>query len=714
MEQLRFSVDAALIRELGERLVGRPHIALSELIKNSYDADATHVEVAFELAAKPAQLVVSDDGHGMAFEAFRDYWMRVGSPHKQARAFSPAHHRRLTGSKGIGRLAAQFLASKIELRTRADGSDEELHALLDWRKAAQAGNLTEATVEFELRPSVGPFAGGAAHGTELILSGLQQQWSPANLEQLAQEIWPLQPPFGQANKSGFGVSLSGLPHSALERFNAQMQAVLELWDARITGSLRIADDGTCATSVDLRFADGSTRSAQFGLDECALHEVDFEVRVFRLAGRQPLGIQVDKAREYLRRFGGIHVYDAGFHLPYYGPEADWLQIEMDHSHRMSRSRLLPEDLQVPEGLNYLPTNSRLYGVVNVDTALERRLAGTDSESDALAIQVSRDRLLDNASYRALRHTVRWAIDYYAMQVAARELNRVEARRDVEPVTDKTTRALDVLERYRADVPQVVYRRLVTELRGVDRASRAGADILERQTGLLGALATAGISALAIEHEVRKHLRGLDRIAASLAGAEAVAPGDVATQIRQWTRRIRDTRRLFAPLADAETATSVERLDAKSVVRQVVDAVSSLTPGVTYDYGNVGTALMLPPATLAEWFSMLQNVILNAANATLEAPIRQVLIRDGSTLDRTTLWVDDTGVGVDLGLADDLFQPFVRKLELTPERRYLGLGGSGLGLTIVRIIARNRKVRVRFVEAPSPQSTRFEFSWKTGS
>ena len=43
----KFTVDAELLRELGERLVGRPHIALAELIKNSYDADATKVEIGF-------------------------------------------------------------------------------------------------------------------------------------------------------------------------------------------------------------------------------------------------------------------------------------------------------------------------------------------------------------------------------------------------------------------------------------------------------------------------------------------------------------------------------------------------------------------------------------------------------------------------------------------------------------------------------------------
>ena len=47
MGTLFFTIDAALLRELGERLVGKPHIALAELVKNSYDADATEVTIKF-------------------------------------------------------------------------------------------------------------------------------------------------------------------------------------------------------------------------------------------------------------------------------------------------------------------------------------------------------------------------------------------------------------------------------------------------------------------------------------------------------------------------------------------------------------------------------------------------------------------------------------------------------------------------------------------
>src|SRR6266480_1869671 len=96
-ERISFTVDAALLRELGERLVGRPHIALAELIKNAYDADATQTVIRFE----DDRIEVIDNGHGMTRDDFRDFWMRIGSPHKETQTVSKKLKRPLTGSKGV-------------------------------------------------------------------------------------------------------------------------------------------------------------------------------------------------------------------------------------------------------------------------------------------------------------------------------------------------------------------------------------------------------------------------------------------------------------------------------------------------------------------------------------------------------------------------------------------------------------------------------------
>ena len=41
---------------------------------------------------------------------------------------------------------------------------------------------------------------------------------------------------------------------------------------------------------------------------------------------------------------------------------------------MLKSVLLPEEIQVPRGLQFLPTTSRTFGVVHVDTAKEKDIA----------------------------------------------------------------------------------------------------------------------------------------------------------------------------------------------------------------------------------------------------------------------------------------------------------------------------------------------------
>src|SRR5712691_8484126 len=91
--KIEFTVDAALLRELGERLVGKPHVALAELVKNSYDADANKCTIVF---AKD-QIEVIDDGNGMTFEEFKNFWMRIGTTHKQEKTESPRFHRAVTG-----------------------------------------------------------------------------------------------------------------------------------------------------------------------------------------------------------------------------------------------------------------------------------------------------------------------------------------------------------------------------------------------------------------------------------------------------------------------------------------------------------------------------------------------------------------------------------------------------------------------------------------
>lgn len=759
VRQLTFTVDSRLLRELGERLVGRPHIALAELVKNSYDADASQVVVNF----LPDRIEVLDDGHGMSPKDFEDKWLRIGSTHKEREAYSPRLHRPLTGSKGVGRLAVQLLANRLEIRSIAEGLKSiELAAYVDWAEAVEAGDLTKAPVSVDEIPSETHFAKDSPNGTKLILTDLNSPWGAHEFEELARELWPLQSPFEDNGdqRQAFRVILRSPYSSFVQAFDNQMQAVLGLWTARLTGELLPEGARTPTEPVDvvrtytildgdnseawdtpsdfsageeytqvpdriihlnLQFHDGPSETVYYRLPNCHIDSLSFQIRVFTLQHRQPKGISVGEARAYLRRFGGVHVYDTGFHLPYYGPDTDWLHIEIDHSHRLSRSRLLPKALQRPGGLSNLPTNSRLFGAVNVNTTHEQRIARErySTDADALAIQVSRDRLTQTAAYRDLVTLVRWALDYYAMnagQLAAKRSRRNLTR------GEKPSRRLqnlqETLNDIRDDIPDDTFEELSDEVDRVLRETQAEERRYESYLGLLGALATAGISALAYEHEVSKQFETLDDIALALyEAAEAPSSNEdlnlaaIAQQLEQWLERARATHRMFSHLLQEENRTVRQQFPARKTLELIKDQVAPINPGAEINLDQVSERMTLPPGRYVEWSAIIQNLFTNAFNAMRNSPIRRIDVSGGH--DRGTSWllIQDTGVGVDLSEADELFEPFVRRMKLGPDHVALALGGSGLGLTIVRMMADELECSVSFVPPDPRHATAVRITWK---
>ena len=714
MPSFEFTVDAALLRELGERLVGQPHIALAELIKNSYDADANKVVVSIDSDS----ITVVDDGDGMSMERFRDFWMRVGSPHKQA-IDRTGKNRRPTGSKGIGRLTVQFLGSEMELRTTSrEATSKQLVASVNWAEATKAKDLTRARVDYALGKRTESYADDQPNGVEIVINGLNQSWGKDELQSLAQQVWQLQPPFQRGSESDFEVVLEH-ENPALEKaFALQMQRNLDIWSAKLRGRLvpraKDATDRTRRVQLSLEFSGETPEVHYYEVKDCDLHKLDFEVRVFSLFHRQKYGVGVEDARAYLKEYGGVHIYDGGFHLPYYGPETDWLRTEIDHSHRLSRSKLLPDDLQVESGLNNLPTNSRLYGVVKVDTSLEREMAGKEKRlrlNDFLQIQASRDRLVDNPAYGNLRDIVRYALDFYAVRQTARMQSVPKTGRIGDAASAKVRRVEEVLATFEDEIPRKIYRAISTEVREAIRASETEAEIAVKQLGLMGALATAGIAAIAYEHEAAKQLTQLEEIARRFRRQLGSEVGkELADTINAWVRSARQTRALFAPLNDQENRETRTRLRARALIEEIVANITPLTRSVVLDTTHIDENLRLPMGTLAEWSAIFQNVIINSANALLDSDNRNISIWSHRSYNRYRVYIEDTGSGVNLKDAESLFQPFVRKLEISKDRRELGLGGMGMGLAIVRMVANNLSSRVRFVEPSEGYATCFELSW----
>ena len=73
-----------MLQLLGDQLIRDPNIAVFELLKNAYDADATEVTVTLNQIERPdeASIVVEDDGSGMTFETVLNVWLEPGTDHR--------------------------------------------------------------------------------------------------------------------------------------------------------------------------------------------------------------------------------------------------------------------------------------------------------------------------------------------------------------------------------------------------------------------------------------------------------------------------------------------------------------------------------------------------------------------------------------------------------------------------------------------------------
>lgn len=715
----QFKADSALLRELGERLVGKPYIAMAELIKNAYDADASRCVINLT----QDKIEVSDDGHGMTEKEFLDYWMTIGTRHKQHSDRSRRLNRLVTGSKGVGRLSAQFLAQRMQLLSTARGSDERLHAFVDWESAIDTGSLTEAEALYRTEPTdPALYPLGAKHGTVVILHDLKQAWDADEIRELGRQIWMLNSPiylFGENRRRRsdandfriiFKTNLPGVD----EAFETQLTQALQNYQAIIRGKIQ-RESGRNVSMVSVEFED-EIFSEEF---ECPryLREADWEVRVYNLSGRQAGGVSVIDMRDYFEKYGGVTVFDKGFRLPYYGAENDWLELEYDHAHRRNRSKLLPDHLHVARGLNDLPTQGRIFGVVNVNTSREGRLAGEKRKSSGefLKIQVSRDRLVANKAFTALRDSVRQSIDYYATLKRRRTAEIMEVARPSERPESKLRRLRKLVDDAMATYPgDETISAIESELDDVDASLEKVRESDEASRVILGPLASAGMAALAIEHETRKEMQGVRAKLKKLLkiGKENNIPDltETATELAQWVDRLEATRNIFLPMMDAEDREKIEPLDCEGVVRTVVDSLRPLLGKIEITF-DMEQGVYLPAAAYSEWSAILQNVLLNAANATLDAEAPKIEISSETHNKHGYLYVSDNGVGIGED-AGELFKPFTRRSNISAERRELGMGGTGLGLTIVEMIAENRNCDVGFVDLDDPEwSTTFELSWR---
>lgn len=192
-----FKPRARLLQLVGDELIRSPRLAVFELVKNAYDADAENVWVSIEgLSTNSPEIVVRDDGTGMSLDILSNIWFVLAHDHKEKmkdRGETTELGRTPMGEKGIGRFAVHKLGNRISLATR-EINGPELIVDIDWSKALEEEFLEEVPAEITERAPI--IFKGESSGTEIRVSQLRsKEWTRGDLRRLYRDVISICSPF---------------------------------------------------------------------------------------------------------------------------------------------------------------------------------------------------------------------------------------------------------------------------------------------------------------------------------------------------------------------------------------------------------------------------------------------------------------------------------------------------------------------------------------
>ncbi|MFW5804101.1 MAG: ATP-binding protein [bacterium] len=372
---------ARLLTMLGEQLIKNEQIALTELIKNSYDADATWVKISFidfgenlELLQE-SKIIIEDNGVGMSLNTIKNDWMNPATPSKFSHdgniKKTPSGKRIIQGEKGIGRFAILKLGRKIQITTREKNSNEE--NIIDYDLSAFDDNfLTEEGERKDLflddlrirvytkKPSIivnKPIQVDhrkfirESYGTRIEVTNLKGKWTLNKINRIYNDLAKLESIFDKiANKNrednfDVGLELNGKRQTITRDYIEKVAGIFENKSVfRITEGeynhkqnafyYKINDVPKALSIKDVnfrkvrvyreRFQDNKTK--EYREPEC--HSFKFNLFIFDFEKQAPLKYKLDSEDRNIIRNHRVYLYRDGIRvIPYGDPDDDWLKID---------------------------------------------------------------------------------------------------------------------------------------------------------------------------------------------------------------------------------------------------------------------------------------------------------------------------------------------------------------------------------------------------
>lgn len=699
-----FTVEARVAIQLGRESISSSLVAVSELVKNAYDADASEVVIAFSgLDTDNPKLTITDDGDGMGKEHLLTRWMRIGTTHKYEAGRS-SKERVYTGAKGLGRLGLDRLCTKLNLFTKTKSSSSIFEVDIDWNKYNLVKSVELDSIRhdvFEINVPMlldGSFPlNGGASGSQYVLTGLKDAWEEEFLTDLRKELSLLVSPFSKTlgfnvkfDTGGFKPELDG--YIASDHF---LEAAEWRLDATISDdfkvSVEIYDRNGILSLSAIPVAWSEWMKQSDIIPSCG--PLRFSVYFMRNSPGREVDANKFKPKEirsFLKSNQGIRIYRDNFRVKPYGDpsgEGDWLGLAM-------RRVINPESITME---NWRIGYNQIVGAVFIGR----------EENPNLIDQTNREGLTETPAYFQLRKFSLKCIELFEKHIQSHALAEKKAKPQGVPLSEMIDEGAsaynEVIERIKklkagskdAEVKKQLDVIQATLNQENERSAivKDRVDQLEAEKDTLANLASLGILSVSFGHETLAAISNAITNGALLRTKVVqgffMLPEETVSYAEKRFDSIEKSLNYIKVFGNFSLG-NVRRdkrtrrvIDLSLIIANVLNSFEEMLSKrkIRTDFQNSVEGDLKIRGYEIDWESIFANLITNSCWAMSNTPAesRRIKIKLALTDGLATIEFEDSGCGIEAGVEGHIF-----KATFSTKRNRKGdTVGTGMGLSIVK-------------------------------
>jgi len=676
MTEINFRPKARLIKILGEQLIKDATVGIIELIKNSYDADATTVKLIFDsMNTENAKIIIRDNGTGMDTETFITKWMNPASGHKEVqknRKIRSNLGRLPLGEKGVGRFAAQQIGNKLTLISKNSIDKKILSAEINWEEFDTADkDLSEVNIRYEEIENSDFFPGNNT-GTVLIIEKIRNKFSESDVKKIYSAIRRMKSPFRGVNDFDVSISFQNCPEEWSKYSDLNTSEILEKAPFIF---IAIADDnGIVDWEYKFSFPGFKKRENKGKSD--LFQETDitldkdiktgsFLIYLHAYLRGEPLKVTQINPKD-IDELSGISVYRDGIRILPYGEKGnDWLGL--DNRRIQNPGQRLGND--------------QVIGMVEIN----------QSENYVLKDKTNREGLIEDRYYEKFTKLITGVITLFERELYEdRKLFQKKQRKVEENIikdklntVEKGLNQIEEKVQEKNEVPSVELKQTLNHIKPVYDELKTEIPVtigeLESEKRVLFNLAGTGLAAERFTHEFARIIGGaissLERLKKLIDLNDPRIKKETDT-LTSALEALRNDIRLLGPMFYIKKVAREKELDVRKIIDNTVSLQEYMLTKENINLevtGETFTVLMREGSLMQVFNNLLDNAIFWCSRKS-ESDKKQIrIIIDNKNF---TVYLTDSGPGINSRFRDKIFDPFFSMK---------GEDGRGLGLYIVKEI-----------------------------